>query len=103
MGSAPTSLALATPGAGGRPMAIDRDHVRELVLQALETERGGIEVYEAALDCAVQHDLHDEWSRYLEQTRRHDRIVLGLCDTLGIDPDEETPGRAVVRHIGESL
>ena len=77
-------------------MAIDKDHVRELVLQALETERGGIEVYENAIECAENDELREEWEKYLEQTRNHERVMLGLCEALGVDPEEETPGRAVV-------
>jgi hypothetical protein len=84
-------------------MAIDRDHVRELVLQALETERGGIEVYAAALECALDEDLHKEWGKYLDQTQRHEQAVLDLCEALDVDPTQETPGRGVVRHIGRSL
>jgi len=84
-------------------MAIDNDQVRELVLQALETERGGIEVYGAALECALDEDLHREWGKYLDQTQRHEHVVLDLCEALGFDPNEETPGRRVVRHLGRSL
>jgi len=84
-------------------MAIDNDQVRELVLQALETERGAIEVYGAALECALDEDLHREWGKYLDQTQRHEHVVLDLCEALGFDPNEETPGRRVVRHLGRSL
>jgi hypothetical protein len=84
-------------------MAIDNDQVRELVLQALETERGGIEVYGVALECALDEDLHREWGKYLDQTQRHEQVVLDLCEALGFDPNQETPGRKVVRHIGNSL
>jgi hypothetical protein len=85
------------------PMAIDKDHVRELVLQALETERGGIDVYENAIECASNDELRQEWEKYLDQTRNHERVMLELCEALDVDPEEETPGRAVVRHIGKSL
>jgi rubrerythrin len=84
-------------------MAIHKDAVQELVLQALETERGGIQVYETALECAVNDDLREEWDKYLGQTRRHEEVMTELCEALGLDPEEETPGRGVVRHIGESL
>jgi rubrerythrin len=84
-------------------MAIHKDAVHELVLQALETERGGIQIYETALTCATNDDLHEEWDKYLEQTRRHEQVMTQLCEALGFDPEEETPGRGVVRHIGESL
>jgi len=84
-------------------MPIHKDAVHELVLQALETERGGIQIYETALTCATNDDLHEEWDKYLEQTRRHEQVMTQLCEALGFDPEEETPGRGVVRHIGESL
>ena len=35
--------------------------VRELLLQALETERGGIQVYTAALKAVQNKDLKQEW------------------------------------------
>ena len=75
----------------------------ELLYQALETEMGGIQVYETALRCARNDDLREEWQEYLEQTRNHERIVLEVFSTLGLDPEEDTPGRQVVRHIGEAL
>ena len=79
------------------------EQITELLYQALETEKGGIEVYMTALKCVVNADLRKEWEEYLDQTRNHERIVLELMDKLGIDPGKETPGRLVVRHIGESL
>jgi hypothetical protein len=71
--------------------------------QSLETEKGGIEIYETALRCAVNADLKQEWEEYLQQTREHEQIVREVMDKPGLDPDTETPGRKVVRHIGESL
>lgn len=79
------------------------EQTADLLYEALETEEGGIEIYEAALQCAQNEDLKKEWEEYLEQTRNHERIVRGLCEALGLDPKTETPGRIVVRHIGRSL
>ena len=79
------------------------EQVEELLYQALETEKGGIQVYETALKCAVNDELKQEWQKYLEQTRNHEQIVLAVMEKLGLDPETETPGREVVRHIGESL
>lgn len=84
-------------------MALNDDRIRELALQALETEQGGVQIYETALACAVNEDLRHEWKEYLEQTQRHVEVATAMCEALGLDPAEETPGRAVVRHIGESL
>ena len=77
--------------------------VRELLLQALETERGGIKVYENAIKAAVNDDLRKEWKEYLDETRTHERVLLNVFSELGMDPEESSPGRMVVAHQGESL
>jgi rubrerythrin len=79
------------------------DQLHELLYQALETEQGGIQVYQKAVRCALNADLKKEWTEYLEQTENHERIVRNLFAAFGLDPEEDTPGRKVVRHIGESL
>jgi rubrerythrin len=79
------------------------DQIQELLYQALETERGGVAVYEAALQCAVNEDLRSEWEEYLEQTREHEATVRELLVAMGLDPEEPTPGREVVGHIGNAL
>jgi hypothetical protein len=75
----------------------------ELMYQWLETEIGGVQLYETAIECAINEDLKEEWEKYHQQTQQHVEIVTNAVTQLGFDPDEETPGRAVVRHIGESL
>ncbi len=82
---------------------VSNKQVTELLYQALETEKGGVEVYTTALRCAVNEDLKEEWEKYLEQTTNHVEVVSGLLETMGLDLDAETPGRKVVRHIGQSL
>ena len=79
------------------------EEVRELLYQALETELGGVQVYQTALRCAVNDDLKKEWEEYLEQTQNHVRIVENVFTRLELDPEVATPGRMIVRHIGESL
>ena len=79
------------------------EQVRELLYQALETEIGGVDVYTTALRCVENDDLKEEWDKYLEQTKTHVTIVEDVLQKLGLDPNEETPGRKVVRTIGKSL
>jgi len=79
------------------------EQVRELLYQALETEIGGVEVYTTALRCVENDDLKEEWDKYLEQTKNHVAILEETLTKLGLDPSEETPGRKVVRNIGEAL
>jgi rubrerythrin len=82
---------------------VKNEQIAELLYQALETERSGIQVYTTALTCAANDDLIKEWEEYLEQTRNHERILLEVMDQLGLDPELETPGRLIVQHIGEAL
>jgi hypothetical protein len=84
-------------------MALKREQLVELLYQALETEMGGTEVYRTALGCASNEELVEEWERYLGETERHVEVLRELFSSFGIDPDTETPGRRVVRHIGQSL
>jgi len=40
---------------------MDTKMVKELLLQSLEHEMGGVKVYETALKCVVNEDLKEEW------------------------------------------
>jgi len=82
---------------------MNHEQVHELLYQALETELGGIQVYHTALQCTVNAELKHEWQEYLAQTETHTQILRALFATLKLNPDQETAGRQVVRHIGQSL
>jgi rubrerythrin len=77
--------------------------LRELLLQSLEHERGGVLIYQTALECVLNDDLREEWEKYLEQTEKHVDLLTTACESLGLDPDEMTPGRKIVQHNGKSL
>jgi rubrerythrin len=83
--------------------ALSKGQVNELVYQALETELGGVQVYRMALKCVLNDDLREEWEEYLDQTEEHVEKLQGICSAMGLDPEHDTPGRQVVRHIGKSL
>jgi rubrerythrin len=82
---------------------VKREQADELLYQALETEQGGIKVYETAIRCAKLPELRKEWEGYLDETRNHERILLGVFGQLGLEPAKETPGRLVLRHVAASL
>ena len=73
------------------------------LLEALETELGGVEVYGAALECAQNDELREEWQKYLDQTKEHVTALTKVCVDFGLDPKKDTPGRQIVRLIGKSL
>ncbi|MET0281775.1 MAG: hypothetical protein ABW278_11745 [Steroidobacteraceae bacterium] len=82
---------------------MNSSQVQELLLQSLEAEIGGVQIYETAVECAVHPELAKEWQKYLAETKHHVKVLETLCDELGFDAQTETPGRKVVRHIGQSL
>lgn len=82
---------------------LSTSHLTELLYQALETEKGGVQIYSTALRCALNEDLKEEWNKYLEQTKEHVQIVSDIIRSMNLDTEVETPGRKIVRHIGDSL
>jgi ferritin-like metal-binding protein YciE len=62
-----------------------------------------VKIYETAIECAVNDELREEWQKYLEETESHVRIVTTVFEKLGLDTEQETPGRAVVRYKGQAL
>ena len=82
---------------------MDKRQFDNLILQALEHEKGGLKVYQTALKCAVNDDLREEWEKYLNETRTHVEALTAVCRDLEIDASAETPGRKIVRHLGGAL
>jgi rubrerythrin len=82
---------------------MNKEQLSQLLYEALETEMGGVQVYKTAIRCAVNEELKGEWEEYLSQTQNHERIVRDLLGKFNLDPETDTPGRKIVRHIGQSL
>jgi rubrerythrin len=79
------------------------DQLKELLLQALETERGGIKLYTVAIEAARNPTLKQEWTEYLEETRTHEEVLTRVFETLALDTEEKSPGRTIVAHQGAAL
>jgi hypothetical protein len=77
--------------------------LQDLLYETLETELGGVAVYEMAVMCARHAELRGEWLTYLDQTRRHVELMRDVLDDLALDPDATTPGRMIVRDKGQAL
>jgi hypothetical protein len=84
-------------------MPLTKEQFTELLLEMLETEQGGVKVYETALKCVQNDELKEEWEKYLAETTEHVEVVTGLIEHFEGDLTLESPGRLVVRHIGQSL
>jgi rubrerythrin len=77
--------------------------VKELVLQSLEHEMGGVKIYETALKCVQNEDLKEEWEKYHQETEHHVQVLQDVCAQMQLDAQEQTPGRKIVHDMGASL
>ena len=77
--------------------------LKELLIQSLEHEMGGVKIYETALKCVVNEDLREEWERYHQETEKHVQVLHDLCTQMHIDPEEQTPGRKITHDKGMAL
>jgi rubrerythrin len=82
---------------------METSQLKELLLQSLEHERGGVKLYETALKCVVNEDLRREWEKYRSQTERHAQILQDVFAQLQLDVQEQTPGRKIVHDMGMGL
>jgi ferritin-like metal-binding protein YciE len=79
------------------------EQLHELLLQSLEHERGGIQVYQTALECVVNDELEEEFEKYLGETQNHARILEGVFAAMKLDTEAKSPGRKIVHELGASL
>jgi len=77
--------------------------LKSLLYQMLETEKGGVKIYTTALQCAINEDLKEEWTKYLEETRHHLEVVQEMFIQFNLDAQAVIPDAKIVAHIGESL
>jgi rubrerythrin len=77
--------------------------VKELLLQSLEHERGGVKIYETALKCVINEELKEEWEKYHQETEHHVEILQDVFSQMQLDAEEQTPGRKIVRDKGMAL
>jgi len=82
---------------------MNQKQFKELLLQSLEHEMGGVKIYEAALKCAQNEELREEWEKYFTETETHVRILQDVFSAVGLDPNEKSPGREIIREMGASL
>jgi F0F1-type ATP synthase membrane subunit b/b' len=82
---------------------MEQRQLNELLLQSLEQELGGVQVYQAAIRCAANDELKEEWETYLDQTEHHVEILQGVFAQMQLDPEQQSPGRMIVHNLGAAL
>src|SRR4029078_10807313 len=82
---------------------MDKEKINEFLYELHETEKGGVQIYTAALECAQNEDLKEEWEKYLEETKNHVEQTREILESFDLDPDQDTPGRKILRRLAKSL
>lgn len=82
---------------------MEKEKLHEFLYELHETEKGGVLVYQAALKCVQNEDLKEEWEKYLEETKNHVEQTRKILESFDLDPEKDTPGRQVLRHLAQSL
>jgi hypothetical protein len=79
---------------------MNNQQLNQLLYEALETEMGGIQVYESAIQCATNDELKEEWQEYLGQTKKHEQIVREMFENSGSIPKLRHPGAKLCVILG---
>jgi rubrerythrin len=82
---------------------MEMKQMKELLLQSLEHERGGVKIYETALKCAVNEEFKEELEKYHKETEHHVEVLQDVLSQLQLDPEEQTPGRKIVHDLGMAM
>jgi rubrerythrin len=67
-------------------LAMNQDQWTDGLYRALETESGGIQVFEDALRSSVDPKLKEKLVESLERSRNHEQILHEVFGKLGLDP-----------------
>jgi len=82
---------------------LNTERLAEVVLEALESALGCVEVYEAAILASAHETLRAEWQGYLARKQDHVARLRALCAGIGLDPYTLTAGRQIARHRTQGL
>ena len=82
---------------------ISRDVLRDKLSEFLAVERGGLKLYDRALQIVSDAEVSRKFRDFREQTRNHESILLRVIDELGMDPTYVSPGAKLATDKATSL
>jgi rubrerythrin len=82
---------------------IDVSVLRDQLSEFLAVERGGVMLYERALEIVVDAEVRRQFNEFLAQTRKHETILLRVISALGLDPTYMSAGAKLADKKARSL
>lgn len=83
--------------------SISRDILRDRLSEFLAVERGGLELYERALQIVKNPNLTGKLRDFRDQTRKHEAILMRLMDGLGMDSTYLSPTAKIAQQKATAL
>ena len=69
----------------------------------LAVEKGGVKLYQKALDELTQSEFEDKLNEFLRQTERHVELCTDMLTATGAGADYQSPGAKAAEHKAEGL
>jgi rubrerythrin len=82
---------------------LDNAKVVEFLSQMLAVEKGGVMLYEKALEQLADPDLRDQLEEFLEQTRRHVELCEDMLEQAGGSGQEDSPAAQAAEAKAKGL
>jgi rubrerythrin len=82
---------------------ISHEVLRDKLSEFLAVERGGLKLYELALQIATDAIVLQKFHEFREQTRKHETILLRVISALGMDPEYASPAAKVAEQKATAL
>jgi rubrerythrin len=82
---------------------ISHDVLRDKLSEFLAVEKGGLKLYELALQIVTDPVVSEKFREFREQTRKHETILIKVINTLGWDPEYVSPAAKVAEQKATAL
>jgi len=99
-GQTPKALASSR---GQRSSSLNSQWLRDFFSEMLAVEKGGVKLYQKALDELTHSEYEDMLNEFLRQTERHVELCTAMLTATGADADYQSPGAQAADHKAEGL
>lgn len=82
---------------------ISHETLMDKLSEFLAVERGGIKLYQMALQVVRDPEVSKKFREFYEQTRKHETILLRVIGELGGNPEHMSAGAKLAEEKGKAL
>lgn len=86
-----------------RSSSLNSQWLRDFLSEMLAVEKGGVNLYQKALDELTHSEYEDKLNEFLRQTERHVELCTEMLTATGAAADYQSPGAKAAEHKAEGL